>query len=40
VSPQYNGNDEPGALGQAENPLQALADQLLNRKKLSISVSN
>ena len=39
VSPQYNGNDEPGALGQAENPMKLLSD-LLNRKKLSISVSN
>jgi len=39
MSPQYNGNDEPGALGQAENPMKLLSD-LLNRKKLSISVSN
>jgi hypothetical protein len=39
TSPQYNGNDEPGALGQAENPMKLLGD-LLNRKKLSISVSN
>lgn len=38
-SPQYDGNDEPGKLGQAENPLKVL-DQLLKRKKLSISVSN
>jgi len=40
MSPQYNGNDEPGALGQAENPLAALGQMLLQRKKLSISMSN
>ena len=40
MSPQYNGNDEPGALGQAENPMAALGQMLLQRKKLSISLSN
>ena len=40
MSPQYKGNDEPGALGQAENPMAALGQMLLQRKKLSISLSN
>jgi hypothetical protein len=39
MAPQYEGNDEPGRLGQAENPLAALAE-ILNRKKLTISASN
>ena len=40
MSPQYKGNDEHGALGQAENPMAALGQMLLQRKKLSISMSN
>jgi hypothetical protein len=39
MSAQYDGNDEPGRLGQAENPMKSLMD-LLNRRKLSISVEN
>lgn len=39
TNPQYDGNDEPGKLGQAENPLAAL-NALLQRKKLTISASN
>jgi ElaB/YqjD/DUF883 family membrane-anchored ribosome-binding protein len=39
MSQQYQGNDQPGALGQAENPMAALGE-LLNRKKISISLSN
>lgn len=39
MSPQYEGNDEPGKLGQADNPMKMLSD-LLQRKKLTISASN
>jgi len=36
---QYDGNDEPGRLGQAEDPYKALGE-LLNRRKLSITVEH
>ena len=39
MSEQYQGNDQPGSLGQAENPMAALGN-LLNRKKISISLSS
>jgi hypothetical protein len=35
---QYEGNDEPGKLGQADDPIRALAELLL-RNKLKISVN-
>jgi hypothetical protein len=38
TNPQYQGNDEPGKLGQAEDPLRALAE-LLFKNKLKISVN-
>jgi hypothetical protein len=38
MSAQYDGNDEPGRLGQAENPMQALME-LLKKNKLKIQVN-
>jgi hypothetical protein len=38
MSAQYDGNDEPGRLGQAENPMKALME-LLKKNKLKIQVN-
>jgi hypothetical protein len=38
TNPQYKGNDEPGKLGQAEDPMRALAE-LLFKNKLKIQVN-
>jgi hypothetical protein len=37
-SQQYQGNDEPGRLGQAQDPMRALAEMLF-KNKLKISVN-
>jgi hypothetical protein len=38
TNPQYQGNDEPGKLGQADDPMRALAE-LLFKNKLKIAVN-